>query len=276
MIGQNFMSRLTVSDGKLLEDMSTSVSALASRVKDGSLINDVGSSMSGFASKLTAASSKGWTGLQSLWGEPKTTLATADTSPGEKTSLLGLGGYGSGASGDSSGNKLLAEDEDSWGDSWGGDWQKDDSGGGGGGGGKGSKGQKPSSNDWTAGNEDDLEAWLNEDSPYKGMLGKESKSSAKKASKDSKKPSSASKSKPSSASTNKGSDWNDIEWDTGFSSPAKQKEPLVGNLLDLGHDDGNGSSTNANSGWDNEVWADDDDEWQTLDLDSRSKGKKSS
>ena len=49
--------------------------------------------------QLTAASAKGWTGLQSLWGEPKTTLATADTSPGEKTSLLSIGGYGSGAAG---------------------------------------------------------------------------------------------------------------------------------------------------------------------------------
>lgn len=239
------------------------------KVKDGSLMNDVGSSMSGFASKLTAASSKGWTGLQSLWGEPKTTLATADTSPGEKTSLLGIGGYGSGASGDSSGNQLLGDEEDSWGESWSSDWQKDD-----GSAGKGGKGNKSNNSGWSAGNEDDLEAWLNEDSPYKGMLGKDSKSSAKKASKESKKPSSASKSKPSSA---KGSDWNDVDWDTGFSSPAKQKEPLVGKLLDLGQDEGSGVSASAGSGWDNEVWADDDDDdWQTLDLGSGPKGKKSS
>ena len=51
----------------------------------------------------------------------------------------------------------------------------------------------------------------------------------------------------------------------------------VGNLLDFGNDDGGASSGNTNSGWDNEVWAD-DEEWQTLDLDSGSgsKGKKSS
>ncbi|KAK7101294.1 ADP-ribosylation factor GTPase-activating protein 1-like isoform X2 [Littorina saxatilis] len=257
------------------------------KVKDGSLMTDVGSSMSGFASKLGAASSKGWTGLQSLWGEPKTTLTSADTSPGEKTSLLGIGGYGSGAAGDSSGNRLLSEDEDSWGDSWGGEWGKEDgkneNNGSSGGSGKPQKqGKKPNSNEFSPGNEEDLEAWLNEDSPYKGMLNKDKEkpsSAAKKAAKekDSKaRPSSASKNK---SSASKGSDWADAEWDSGFTSPGKQKEPLVGNLLDFGGDDDAGrSSGNAGSGWDNEVWADDDDEWQTLDLDagSKSKGKKSS
>ncbi|XP_025109780.1 LOW QUALITY PROTEIN: ADP-ribosylation factor GTPase-activating protein 1-like [Pomacea canaliculata] len=258
-----------VADGNILEDVSASVSSFASKVKDGTLINDVGSSMSGFASKLSAASAKGWTGLQSLWGEPKTTLATADTSPGEKTSLLGMGGYGSNSAGDSSGNKLLAEDEDSWGESWGGDWQKDSGGVSGGSG----KHQKLNSNDWSAGNDEDLEAWLNEDSPYKAMMGKEKPqaSATKKTSKDAKKMSS--KAKTSAA---KGSDWNDVEWDSGFTSPGKQKEPLVGNLLDLSEGDANTcANTKADAGWDNEVWADEEDEWQSLDLDS-SKGKKSS
>ncbi|KAL8598548.1 hypothetical protein ACOMHN_051336 [Nucella lapillus] len=270
-----------VTEGKILEDMSASVSSLATKVKDGSLMTDVGSSMSGFASKLSAASSKGWTGLQSLWGEPKTTLATADTSPGEKTSLLGMGGYGSGAAGDSSGNRLLSEEEDSWGDSWGGDWggQEDDSSGGGSN--KRAKPTKgPSSSDWSAGNDDDLEAWLNEDSPYKDMLNKEKNptnasaaAATKKMLKESKRPSSSgSKNKLASS---KGEGWNDAQWDSGFTSPAKQKEPLVGNLLDLGADNAGTSSRNANSGWDNEVWADEDDEWHTLDLDS-GPGKKSS
>lgn len=43
-----------------------------------------------FCLQLTSASTKGWKDLSSLWGEPKTTLATADTSPGEKTSLLAM------------------------------------------------------------------------------------------------------------------------------------------------------------------------------------------
>ncbi|VDI32172.1 ADP-ribosylation factor GTPase-activating protein 1 [Mytilus galloprovincialis] len=68
------------------------------KVKEGSLMNDVGSSMSGFASKLTTASSKGWTNFSSLWGEPKTTLSSVDTSPGEKSNLL---------SGNSSPDKLV-------------------------------------------------------------------------------------------------------------------------------------------------------------------------
>ena len=175
---------------------------------------------------------------------------------------------------DSSGNRLLSEDEDSWGDSWGGDWGKDDSNPASG---KPQKQSKSASNsDWSAGNDDDLEAWLNEDSPYKGMLNKEkpNKKTTAPTTKEAKRPSSGTKTKSSS----KGDDWNDVEWDSGFTSPGKQKEPLVGNLLDLGTDDTATSSGKASSGWDNEVWADDDDEWQTLDLDSGSapKGKKSS
>ncbi|XP_076462234.1 ADP-ribosylation factor GTPase-activating protein 1-like isoform X2 [Babylonia areolata] len=252
------------------------------KVKDGSLMNDVGSSMSGFASKLSAASAKGWTGLQSLWGEPKTTLATADTSPGEKTSLLGMGGYGSGAAGDSSGNRLLSEEEDSWGDSWGGEWGgQEDSNGSGGNKTAGKAAKGSAGNDWSAGNEDDLEAWLNEDSPYRSMLNKEKAAPKKTTPRESKRPSSASKNKSSKG----GNDWNDAEWDSGFTSPGKQKEPLVGNLLDLGTEEaggsggGSGGNSGAGSGWDNDVWADDDDEWQTLDLDSgssASRGKKSS
>ena len=61
--------------------------------------------------------------------------------------------------------------------------------------------------------------------------------------------------------------WNDAEWDTGFSSPGKkQKEPLVGNLVDLSDDPA--PVAKDGSGWDNEVWANegDDDEWQSLDI----------
>lgn len=74
------------------------------------------------------------------------------------------------------------------------------------------------------------------------------------------------------ASKNKEEGWKDVDWDSGFTSPAKQKEPLVGNLLDLGE----ASAGNDNGGWDNDVWAnDDDDAWQSLEVDSN-KGKKAS
>ncbi|XP_029639125.1 ADP-ribosylation factor GTPase-activating protein 1-like isoform X3 [Octopus sinensis] len=122
-------TRDKVSDAKLFQEMSSTVTNLTEKVKEGTLLNDVGSSMSGFAFKLSSASAKGWQGLSSsLWGgEPKTTLATADTSPGEKTSLLG-GGNGSPTKGrDPSKNRLLSDDEDSWG-SWGaGDWHPGES-----------------------------------------------------------------------------------------------------------------------------------------------------
>ncbi|CAG5130158.1 unnamed protein product [Candidula unifasciata] len=68
--------------------------------------------MSGFASKLSAAGTKGWKDLQSLWSQSKTTLTSLETSPGEKSSLLSRS-YGSG--GESPKNQLLNENEP-WGD----------------------------------------------------------------------------------------------------------------------------------------------------------------
>ncbi|XP_067679916.1 ADP-ribosylation factor GTPase-activating protein 1-like isoform X2 [Haliotis asinina] len=247
-----------VAEGKIFSDVSASVVNFTDKVKDGTLMNDVGSSMSGFASKLTAASTKGWRDLQSLWGEPKTTLATADTSPGEKTSLLG-------AKGDPSKNRLLSDDDDSWGDSWGSEW--DDK-----------KKKKSGQSDWSAGDDDELEAWLNNDETPLS-----STSSSKQKSKndnwddwgnDTGGNSTAKKTKENKkASKNKEDGWKDVDWDSGFTSPAKQKEPLVGNLLDLGDT----SAGNDNGGWDNDVWAndDDDDAWQSLDVDTH-KGKKAS
>ena len=65
--------------------------------------------------------------------------------------------------------------------------------------------------------------------------------------------------------------WDDGEWDSlgdiKSGSSKKQKQPLVGNLLDLDEDNGVGQ---GGDGWDNEVWAaDEDDDWQTLELDAK-------
>ena len=74
-------------------------------------------------------------------------------------------------------------------------------------------------------------------------------------------------------------DWNTDEWGPEFSSSKsskKPKDPLVGNLLDLDINDmsSNFNEPAKNDGWDNEVWADvDDDEWQSLELEPSSKRK---
>ena len=88
---------------------------------------------------------------------------------------------------------------------------------------------------------------------------------------------------PQKSSKVKDQDWNTEEW-SGFSdqpkaaksksshkksktkSSAKSAEPATANLIDFGSE-GNGTT---NEGWDNEVWAqnDEDDAWQSLELDS--------
>lgn len=71
--------------------------------------------------------------------------------------------------------------------------------------------------------------------------------------------------------------WNVEDWGIDKSSnkhsSKKPKDPLVGNLLDLDINDSSNIETGANnSGWDNEVWADgDDDDWQSLELESKTK-----
>ncbi|CAE1299364.1 ARFGAP1 [Acanthosepion pharaonis] len=276
------------------------------KVKEGTLLNDVGTSMSGFASKLSSAGTKGWQGLSStLWGgEPKTTLATADTSPGEKTSLLGGGNASPTKGRDPSKNRLLSEDDDSWG-SWGaGDWHPGESGSSS----SGSSGKlrsppsefdpASSSHATTAAAQkkkemNDLERWLNDssidtDSPKLQSKKTPSKksdfnsdwddwqvgsaqgspmstntvSSTQSSMSGSKKKVSP---KPQQNNINKNRiDWDDMSgWNDDFTG--KQKEPLVGNLVDLSTTDSN--QIREESGWDNEVWAQesDEDEWQSLD-----------
>ncbi|KAJ8313384.1 hypothetical protein KUTeg_009063 [Tegillarca granosa] len=138
-----------------------------------------------------------------MWGDQKTTLSSVDTSPGEKSSLLT--GKGSPDHKDPSKNRLLSEDDDSW-DGWGGEDWKD----------KNSpdspestpEKEKPTKKEesFDTGNDDELEAWLNDDTP------------------------------------------------------------LHSSKVDLSED--TTTSANENSGWDNEVWADEDDEWQSLDIGS--------
>ncbi|CAG5123167.1 unnamed protein product, partial [Candidula unifasciata] len=242
------------------------------QVRDGNLLNEVGTSMSGFASKLTAAGTKGWKDLQSLWGEPKTTLTSADTSPGEKSSLLGKTAYTSGE--EASKNQLLEDEDESWGQ-WGqgGDWSSSKA------------SSKANNSDWSAGNDDDLEAWLNDDT---SSLSRPSKSKTKPKNDDdwdswktteSSKSSSSSRGKKKSSNKTSGisssEGWDDADWSGGFvsTSTSKPTEPLVENLLGL--DSGTSvAKSAAGDGWDNEVWAadgEDTDDWQTLELTGNSK-----
>ena len=154
------------------------------------------------------------------------------------------------------------EDDDSWGD-WGDDRSS-------------TKNGSKKDSDWSAGNDEEYEEWLNDNnsSPTSKKLIKDEwddwGSSGggqpknipignNRRPKESKKPAKV-----------KNDGWNDAEWDTGFTSEARQKEPLVGNLVDLG--DAAGSGGTDNKGWDNEVWAnEEEDEWQSLEIDSGSK-----
>lgn len=230
------------------------------KVEKGTLLNDVGESMSGFASKLSSAGAKGWGNLQSLWGEPKTTLNSVDTSPGEKSSLLG---DGTPVHQRDQGSKLL-NDEDDW------------------------SGWSDDKNNWNNehDNEDDaLEAWLNDDSSTKSSKNKQNKKSNKDleanewetldgADKKSLKSSRNAKKKETLINANDG--WDDVDWNNVPITSNKPKEPLVGNLLDLDINDSPSNKDNnmTNDGWDNEVWAEaDDDEWQSLDIVSSDKQK---
>lgn len=73
-------------------------------------------------------------------------------------------------------------------------------------------------------------------------------------------------------SSSGGDGWSDVNWDSDFASPQKQKQPLVGNLLDFGEEEEE-VAKGTSSGWDNEVWADedDDDNWQSLEENSKLK-----
>lgn len=229
------------------------------KVEKGTLLNDVGESMSGFASKLSSVGAKGWGNFQSLWGEPKTTLNSVDTSPGEKSSLLG---DGTPVHLRDQNSKLL-NDEDDW------------------------SGWSDEKNNWNndQDNDDDaLEAWLNDDSSAKSSKNKLNKKNNKDldannwetldgADKKSLKSSRNAKKKETLISTNDG--WDDVDWNDTPTSSSKPKEPLVGNLLDLDINDSQSNKDNmTNDGWDNEVWAEaDDDEWQSLDLETTNKRK---
>lgn len=171
---------------------------------------------------------------------------------------------------DPSQNSLLDNEDDSWGgwedtDSW--QNKKETS--------QSKKKNKPQK----LSEEDEFEAWLNEDMPLQS-------SNAKSKSKDEcddwgEEKTDKKKNKKSDKSVKKAGDkssggdgWSDVNWDSDFSSPQKQKQPLVGNLLDFGEDEEQARvAKGTSSGWDNEVWADeeDDDNWQSLEESSKLK-----
>lgn len=169
---------------------------------------------------------------------------------------------------DPSQNSLLDNEDDSWGG-----WEETDS----------YQSKKEASSQSKKKNkpqklneEDEFEAWLNDDAPLQSS---KSKSKSKdewddwgeeKTEKKSKK-SDKSVKKSGDKSSSGGDGWSDVNWDSDFASPQKQKQPLVGNLLDFGEEEEVAKGTS--SGWDNEVWADedDDDNWQSLEENSKLK-----
>ncbi|WAR22762.1 ARFG1-like protein [Mya arenaria] len=211
--------------------------------------------------KLSSVGAKGWGNLQSLWGEPKTTLNTVDTSPGEKSSLLG---GGTPTHQGESGHKLL-HDEDEWGS-----WSEDKTG-------WNQPGQEQ---------DDALEDWLNEDNQSsKNKTSKNSNNAdnwddwGEQDGKAKKSLKSSQNMKKKEKLINKSTDsdgWNEEEWGPEPKSSSKSskktkegKEPLVGNLLDLDINDTSNTAGENSSNWDTEVWADgDDDDWQSLDIDT--------
>lgn len=153
---------------------------------------------------------------------------------------------------DASKSRLLSDDDETWG-SWGGE----------------------PTNEWngtegkTKSQEDEFEAWLNDDSSggsSKNVNNHQSSNpewddwiGGKSNKSDINKPV-----KPG-ASAVADDGWNEPGWDTGLTAkPKMHSEPKVGPLIDLGDDDNGAEKT----GWDNEVWANEEDEWQSLETDS--------
>lgn len=232
--------------------------------------------MSGFVSKISAAGSKGWTGLQSLWERDNKTQLTASNSgpPPEKTSLLSLAL----PSRHPRGSRLLSEDDD------GVDSPPDDSRD------AADPGDSPAITttesltpttisttsttatssprfqpkaeklmappaEWSTFSEDETDMWMRGDSAHLGILDTDKKKSTR----ESKRPSPRFKHKM--AASPKGSDRKHAERERGFSPLGKLKGPSFGKLLDTECDEGEmGGGRSTSTGCENKVWADDDDD----------------
>ena len=171
-------------------------------------------------------------------------------------------------------DKLLNEEDDGW-DSWGQDGFNENK-----------KNTQQTYEGIKQKEEDEYEAWLNDETPLHSMeiTSKkdeenwnnwgESESRTKKSSKNSPKDSKKSSSKKNITTDDFFGEFSSSPPSSGATKKQKeQKEPLVGNLLDLGED--NSVSTNGNAGgWDNEVWANEDDEWRSLDIGLSENSKK--
>ncbi|XP_076440845.1 uncharacterized protein LOC143280149 [Babylonia areolata] len=255
---------------------------------------DISGAMSGFVSKISAAGSKGWTGLQSLWDrDNKTQLTSSSTGhPAEKTSLLSLAL----PSRHPKGSRLLSEDDD---------WMDNSPPGDGhdmAGNGASSSSSSSSTNitttvnptptittatttssprcqtkaaelappppaEWSWVGEEEGDEWLKGDSAHRGILDTDKKKSTR----ESKRPSPRFKHKMAASSSTKGNDWkHGGERERGFSALGKLKGPQFGKLLDTDCEEGDGGRGSASTGCENSVWADDDDDdsddpWKMMD-----------
>ena len=125
--------------------------------------------------------------------------------------------------------------------------------------------------------DDDLESWLNEDSPYKGMLSK----CSKKQTFVGKLPIGREARRSGSGKTkfekvaNSDVDWCKAGWDAEVSSSDRQAEqvPFSAPYSEPVSSAGIQSCANDTTGWDDDSWAQDDDEgddddWQAISLTS--------
>lgn len=214
------------------------------KIKDGTVVNDLSSGMSSIASKFSSST---WKDFTNIFNDDRKAIESGDGGPGEGMSLLGGGGYGSTGPRNQQKSELLlgdSGDKDDWA-GWGEEWGDTDN--------------------------QQLTPEVKEDEDNWGSWSNETKS----------------KKSPDN-------DWNNEDWGSNFSSPSKsskskeksakspkskksgakkekkKKEPATANLIDFGDDGGDGGTEEkaTNDGWDNEVWAAEDDAWESLESDS--------
>jgi len=234
------------------------------KVKDGTIVNDMSSGVTNLASKMQSMSVKGWQGFSSMFSDgPKSDLQTVDGGPGEQTSLLATGGTGKREYGDPQKPLLHSspgrEKEDGWA-SWGDEWAESPS--------PTSKEKEKEKDDW--GN------WSNEasspQSTVSQSLSDETWSNDWGSSTDGFSQGSnttATAANGNNTSKNKKNRQNQKK--EAKASRASAEAAATANLIDFGAEESNGQVATGD-GWDDSGWGADDG-WQTLELSNSSASK---
>ncbi|XP_013417255.2 ADP-ribosylation factor GTPase-activating protein 1-like isoform X2 [Lingula anatina] len=246
-------SQLASTAGQKTKELGSSlnetiVKPTRNKVKDGSILNEMSTGMSSLASKISSASTKGWKDINQMFSNDRRAITANDGGPGEGSSLLGGGGYGSTTGSMSGGNNaplLTGDDWSGWEDEWG----------------EGGANHSQDDQRLTSSQDDGWGSWNDEDSKNTASREDGWQTEDWGAPIDTKPKSSPSKTKGKAKNKE--------------SKSKKTREPATANLIDFGDATAtNGSSdANPNMGWDNEVWANDDDAWEALEVDTSSKSK---